>query len=174
MLQTTRAKVTSHTTLTDESSLAESTSDSSGHNMFSTSLCYQPVLYWAIISNTINVFNYVDGGLMHDMIRKAITVKPLITDPLKSGQPLYSNWFYHTTNTLQTSEKWTPLNFKQPARHQKAITPYFSWSGHLHHCMSSLSTRILYLLQSTCRQSPSPKCYFLYGSHISPTPIQHE
>ena len=79
-------------------------------------------------------YNYVDGGLMHDMIRKAITVKPLITDPLKSGQPLYSNWFYHTTNTLQTSEKRTPLNFEQPASHRKAITPYFSWSGHLHHC----------------------------------------
>ena len=29
-------------------------------------------------------YNYVDGGLMHDMTRKAITVKPLITDPLKA------------------------------------------------------------------------------------------
>ena len=48
------------------------------------------------------------------------TVKPLIKDPPKSGQPLYSgrltcsrDWFYHRTNTFRTSEKRTPLNSEQ-------------------------------------------------------------
>ena len=44
-----------------------------------------------------------------------ITVKPLITDLPKSGQPLYNGRltcprFYHRTNTFRTSEKRTPLN----------------------------------------------------------------
>ena len=80
-------------------------------------------------------YNYVDGGLMHDMIRKAITV---ITDPPKSGQPLYSDWFYKPPR----NEHLSTSNNRQP---------YFSWSGHLHHYhhYTCISTRILYLLQST-------------------------
>ena len=47
------------------------------------------------------------------------TVKPLIIDPLKNRQPLYSGWltcsrwFYHRTNTFRTSEKRTLLNSEQ-------------------------------------------------------------
>ena len=117
-------------------------------------------------------YNYVDGGLMHDMIRKAITVKPLITDPLKSGQSLYSNWFYHTTNTLQTSEKRTPLNFEQPASHRKSHYSilFMVWTSP---SLSSLSTRILYLLQSTGNHLLQ-NVIFCMVSHISPTPILHE
>ena len=40
-------------------------------------------------------------------------VKPPITDPPKSGQPLYSgwpDWFYHRTNAFRTAEKQTHLN----------------------------------------------------------------
>ena len=50
----------------------------------------------------------------------SVTVKPLIADPPKSGQPLYSGWLtcprlilYHRTNTLRTSKKRTPLNSEQ-------------------------------------------------------------
>ena len=48
------------------------------------------------------------------------TVKPLITDPPRSGQPLYSGRltcprliFTIETNTFRTSEKRTPLNSEQ-------------------------------------------------------------
>ena len=52
---------------------------------------------------------------------KFYTVKPLTTDPPKSGQPLYDGRTAHLplidftigTNTFRTSEKWTPLNSEQ-------------------------------------------------------------
>ena len=41
-------------------------------------------------------------------------VKPLITNPPKSGQiTLATDSFYHRTNTFRTSEKRTPLNSEQ-------------------------------------------------------------
>ena len=49
----------------------------------------------------------------------SFTVKPLITDPLKSGQPLYNgrslapDRFYPRINTFRTSKKRTPLNSEQ-------------------------------------------------------------
>ena len=62
-----------------------------------------------------------------------------MTDPPKSGQPLYSerltcsDWFYHRTNTFWASEKQTPLNSKQwilisPRRTFKITLETRQWS----------------------------------------------